>query len=594
MVGQHRSWGLCLADLDGNGRMDFYLPQHLDPPAIFLAEDNGFRAVFPRGLSGFAKSDHHGACVIDATGDGCPEIHQVVGAGGGTDPERNWFLESDCLRRVRDRAEEAGLSDPPGRGRLPIWLDVDVDGVADVLVLNESGGGPSLLLQGDGNGTYHDIGEAWGLPSDTGWTSGVASDLDLDGDPDLVLCGKRVVIFENIGDAFVEVTELEVVGIPRAIAGDLNGDRIPDLAVVTRGAESNLVASPLPGHLKYKLRTQGETALGFDWHSNADSVWLAPVAGFDYRVNATFLGGGSSIPDSLPCRIAADDPRLFGTPDLLGQTAGTFLWRDPDGTWHIRIVGESQGGELQFESARGWLHLDSPLENLTAVMFEPSRDPGAPNYLFQGRGDLTFQDVSETSGFRDGSRQSRDVTAADLDNDSDMDLVVANGAIVHNQRNGIYLNDGDGNFIEFAGWLGIKPDPLGTTETIGAADLNDDGFLELVFLEGHSGHPFVGGMQVYTLMEGAHHWLGVDVGPSRRGHTALGARVRVRAGNVVQEREFNAGQTHYSQDDPRLFFGLGEISVVDSLVVHWGSGETIVATQVLANRMIHTDDLPAR
>jgi hypothetical protein len=53
---------------------------------------------------------------------------------------------------------------------------------------------------------------------------------------------------------------------------------------------------------------------------------------------------------------------------------------------------------------------------------------------------------------------------------------------------------------------------------------------------------------------------------------AMGARVRIRVGNVWQMREIAGGGSYLSQSDLRAHFGLGKVAVVDEVQVAWPSG----------------------
>ncbi len=53
---------------------------------------------------------------------------------------------------------------------------------------------------------------------------------------------------------------------------------------------------------------------------------------------------------------------------------------------------------------------------------------------------------------------------------------------------------------------------------------------------------------------------------------AIGARVTVRAGKLVQFSEVRGGGSYLSQNDPRLHFGLGSETKMDEVEIKWPSG----------------------
>ena len=52
----------------------------------------------------------------------------------------------------------------------------------------------------------------------------------------------------------------------------------------------------------------------------------------------------------------------------------------------------------------------------------------------------------------------------------------------------------------------------------------------------------------------------------------FGARVEVMAGGVKQSAEVRANSSFESASDPRLYFGLGAATQVDSITARWPSG----------------------
>ena len=55
---------------------------------------------------------------------------------------------------------------------------------------------------------------------------------------------------------------------------------------------------------------------------------------------------------------------------------------------------------------------------------------------------------------------------------------------------------------------------------------------------------------------------------------AIGARVTVKAGKLVQFDEVRAGGSYISQNDPRLHFGLASAGTMDVVEIRWPNGKT--------------------
>jgi hypothetical protein len=98
------------------------------------------------------------------------------------------------------------------------------------------------------------------------------------------------------------------------------------------------------------------------------------------------------------------------------------------------------------------------------------------------------------------------------------------------------------------------------------ADTDGDGALDVVFME--NGGPA-------RLLKNAggtgHHWLRlVLAGDGQRcNRSAIGARVVVTAGDLVQKREVRASKGYLSCSELPLTFGLGKATRIDRVEVHW-------------------------
>jgi hypothetical protein len=80
-------------------------------------------------------------------------------------------------------------------------------------------------------------------------------------------------------------------------------------------------------------------------------------------------------------------------------------------------------------------------------------------------------------------------------------------------------------------------------------------------------------------LDGRGRWIGFRLsGPGE----AIGARVTVEAGGIVQIREVDGGNGYSSQSDRRLLFGLGGADHVDRVEVRWPDGTVQVLGDVRA------------
>ncbi len=95
---------------------------------------------------------------------------------------------------------------------------------------------------------------------------------------------------------------------------------------------------------------------------------------------------------------------------------------------------------------------------------------GAPDFLYRNNGDGTFTDVSQAAGVADAAMHyGLGVIWADIDNDADLDLFVANDRT----PNYLYRNDGRGRFEEAGLLSGVAVGWDGQTQACMGVDIGD-------------------------------------------------------------------------------------------------------------------------
>jgi hypothetical protein len=206
-----------------------------------------------------------------------------------------------------------------------------------------------------------------------------------------------------------------------------------------------------------------------------------------------------------------DATATTGTEDTHWSVPTTFF--DYDGDGHLDLyVGN---------------YIDVDLENRTICRdFIGALDycgPGAydpiPDRLFHNRGDGTFEDVSKRAGFDSGFGAALGVVAADFDRDGRADLYIANDALPNN----LWMNQGDGTFIDDALLAGCSVNAEGKAEAsmgVDAADFDNDGDLDLFMTH------LTGETNTFFLNDGFGNFndetLATGLGPPSRAFTSFG------------------------------------------------------------------------
>jgi hypothetical protein len=200
--------------------------------------------------------------------------------------------------------------------------------------------------------------------------------------------------------------------------------------------------------------------------------------------------------------------------------------------------------------------------------------------------DPAFADVRQDAGVDLGGATGWGASWADLDLDTDLDLVVVNGDIpvedlaADAEPVQAFVNrtaEGEpGRFAEMSAELGLGDAGPLLARGSAAADYDNDGDLDIAVAT-------VGGPLALLENEGrTGRWLEVQLD-----EFAPGATIAVTlAGGRVLTRAVCAGASYLSSEDPRAHFGLGDADRVDELTVRWPGGHETVLRDLAVNQLV--------
>ena len=161
----------------------------------------------------------------------------------------------------------------------------------------------------------------------------------------------------------------------------------------------------------------------------------------------------------------------------------------------------------------------------------------------------------------------------DWDNDGDLDLVTT---AVSPQARGDELYQNQGETLLPVGRL-LNLVSAGRGRALSAADYDGDGDLDLLVADEERS-------RLYCNQADQHHWLQVDLEGLEFNRHGLGARVELAGPGQHQLREVQSGYGYCSQVPPRLHFGLGPVTLIDTLRVIWPDGQDLVQTGISADQ----------
>ncbi|MGH9517724.1 MAG: CRTAC1 family protein [Terriglobales bacterium] len=214
----------------------------------------------------------------------------------------------------------------------------------------------------------------------------------------------------------------------------------------------------------------------------------------DVTRKAGVSGGGFGM------GVAVGDYNNDGFPDLyVTQYGRSILYRNNGDETFTDVTREAGVGVEGWASSAVWFDYDNDGRlDLFVAQFArfdkttgcgissdgqrhyciPRIFPPAPSWLFHNNGDGTFTDVSRESGISSHLGKSWGAVAADLNNDGNMDLFVANDTV----GNFLFMNRGDGRFEE----VGLRADIAYSADGrarsgmgVDAADFDQDGWMDL-------------------------------------------------------------------------------------------------------------------
>ena len=149
---------------------------------------------------------------------------------------------------------------------------------------------------------------------------------------------------------------------------------------------------------------------------------------------------------------------------------------------------------------------------------------------------------------------------ADLDNDCDLDLVFPGFS-------GCYLNDGNGTFQSGPTILYEYP-TLTDPRSVAFADINNDGDLDFVVADKESNSRVI-----RNDLDNANNWLKINLVSPDGQAGAFGTKVFIYpegqvGGQLLGFREARSNSGFSAQDDPVIHFGLGSHISVDVAVMY--------------------------
>ncbi|MFD0863524.1 CRTAC1 family protein [Sungkyunkwania multivorans] len=506
--------GIAIGDINNDDLPDIFFSGNQVKNKLYINKGNlQFEdATAQAGVAG-NSSWNTGAVMGDVNGDGHLDIYvcAVVGLKGFGGHNELYINNGDGT--FTESASKYGL-DFDSYSSNAAFLDYDLDGDLDIYLLNhavhtqESFGKAELrykrsyetgdkLLRNDGN-TFVDVSEEANiLGGINGYGLGVAiADFNLDGYPDIYVGNdfhEDDYFYLNNGDGTFSETLKDHFGHTSRFSmgndiADINGDGRTDLISLDMLAEDEKVLKASEGDDNIQTQKMRIQQFGYHYQFTRNMLYINNASG-DFEEVALMSG------------VAATDwswSALFSDYDQDGKQdlfIANGIPKRPNDLDYIKFASNEQ--------IRQKIN-NTKLVDKKALQLMPSGN--VHNYIFKGKEDLKFQDLSGLWIKKD-TVVSTSAALADLDNDGDIDIVTNN----LNSSPIIYAN----NTNDASNYLKLK----------------------LRYKEGNS--------------------LGI------------GAKVYSYHENQLQYKELYTVRGFQASSEPIIHFGYGTAKKVDSLMIVW-------------------------
>jgi len=474
-------------------------------------------------------------------------------------------------------------------------LDCDNDGKLDILTVNGStvdryreGGDPMVTLyHQEPDGTFKDITKEAGLTR-RGWGMGVAvADFDNDGWLDIYVTGYGGnVLYRNLGNCkFEDVTEKAGVrggGFSTGAAwADYDRDGHVDL-FVARYVHVDLNNLPEFGKGKF-CRYKGLLVQCGPWGLQGESDLLYHNRGDGTFEEVSERAGVHDAQGRFGLGVVWGDYDNDGWPDLFvaNDAGANYLYHNNhNGTFTdaALLAGVALSGEGLEQGNMGVDFGDYNHDGWLDIIDTTFADQ--PKTLYRNLGHEGFEDTSRTAHIAQASIP--DVAwgtgFVDFDNDGWPDILIANGHVypqVDTVKEGVryreplflHLNKHDGTFEDASAAAGLADLPLSSRRGVAFGDIWNDGAIDALIL--NVGEPPT---LLRNHLTNGNHWVEFRLQGTKSNRAAIGARLTLHAGKLVQFNEVRGGASYLSQNDLRLHFGLGSDTKIDSVEISWPSG----------------------
>jgi len=436
------------------------------------------------------------------------------------------------------------------------WGDYNNDCYPDLFIANYDTDEANILYKNNGDGTFTETSTALFGADKASSTVGTWGDYDNDGDLDLFVAnniGTGNFLYRNEnGTSFTRI---------------YNDPIVNDLGYA-HGA--TWVDYDNDGFLDMFTAEYFATRFNNLYHNNGDGT-------FTKNTTATVtLDAASSIAGIWGDYDNDGDQDLFVANT---NNENNLLYRNEGNGDFVKITTGAivNNGGQSVGASWGDFDNDNDLDLFV------SNSGNQNNFLYENNGDGTFTSITTGTIVNDGGH-SHGSSWADVNNDGFLDLFVSND---QNSVNFLYMNNGDGTFAKVDHRLSLFTTGGGNSFGSAFADFDNDGDLDLFIANHNDQNNYLVKNSIAASPNTS--YLNLKLNGTNSNASAIGSRIAAKATingtSMWLTREVSGltGGGIGGQSDLRVHFGLGDATIIDSLIITWPSGFKQIETNVAVN-----------
>jgi hypothetical protein len=439
-------------------------------------------------------------------------------------------------------------------------VDVNNDGLDDIVKMDLSTSLRVELMGQDGTFTYYDLGNISG--SSRVWGMACA-DVDHNGWKDVVtgVNGTLYLVKLSWVGGTITKTQTTLSGsyfVQNITFGDFDNDGWVDLFVCDDNNYSKIYKNNA-GTLTL-TSTIMDTAPGAPLTYGGD-----PADSGNYgSVWTDFDGDGDLDLFVAHCRQASTSSTDLRRKDRLFVNNGSNVYTEQAAAHGIEVSDYKQTWTASF----GDIDNDGDMDLVTTNHGETGEvleNVGGNYTVIAGSGFNTVIDPIES-------------VVADFDNDTYLDIMISGS------NNYFWHNNGDKTFTQVPS---VLPN-LGGLLSFATGDLNHDGFIDLYASYGNIyNSPSTTDEDVlYLNNKNTNHYITFNLTGTTSNHDAIGAKVIITGAFGTQVREVRAGETYGTANSMQCHFGLGSNTSITSATIEWPAGGTTTLGALTADQFV--------